>query len=345
MRLHYSKILLFSLSLIILVISSSNAHNKNKPYITTQTLTTTSRVLIECNIYIPNYDNDPDMKSVKENFDRQTSRRFEEYNERMQEKRQKCKEQCDKDIQQIIVKDEVQKSLAEKVEKVCLMCGCGLGGVAASIGLLGTAFVNELKRAAMAAAIETAIAGSEAQGAAAAHAAGLAKFIAGLKAWSIDKLGIRSLETFFTEAPFTQFSKLPNVIHQEYQTICGLNSSGSKPFCSDIAKNLNLLSQPSGAYVKTESIIAGKLNKFVIQATEAAETAAEMTTGKITAGAIKTNTAAVDSTYASCYTAIIGSVVAILIIVLVMVIIYFILRYRRKKRMNKKLQYTKLLNQ
>ncbi|SOS76409.1 rifin [Plasmodium sp. gorilla clade G1] len=344
MKLHYFKILLFSLLLNILVLASYE-NNKNKPYVTLYARTITLRVLSECDIKTSIYDNDEDMKSLKENFDRQMSQRFEEYKEHMIEKRKKCKEQCDKDIQKIILKDKIEKSLEEKMEKGCLRCGCGLGVVAASIGLLGTAVVNELKRAAMAAAIETAIAGSEAQGAAAAHTAGLAKFIAGLKAWSIDKLGIGSLESFFTEAPFTQFSKLPNVIHQEYQTICGLTSSGSKPFCNNIATNLNLLAPPSGTYVRTESIIAEKLNKVVIQATEAAETAAEITTGKITAGAIKTNTAAVDSIYASCHTAIIGSVVAILIIVLVMVIIYLILRYRRKKRMNKKLQYTKLLNQ
>ncbi|ETW27267.1 hypothetical protein PFFCH_05306 [Plasmodium falciparum FCH/4] len=42
---------------------------------------------------MPNYDNDPEMKEMMENFDRQTSQRFKEYDERMIEKRQKCKEQ------------------------------------------------------------------------------------------------------------------------------------------------------------------------------------------------------------------------------------------------------------
>ncbi|ETW52026.1 hypothetical protein PFUGPA_05970 [Plasmodium falciparum Palo Alto/Uganda] len=132
MKMHYSEILFFSLSLNILI-TSSYAHNKNKPHITQHTPTNTTRVLSECNLYMPNYDNDADMKSVKENFDRQTSRRFEEYEERVKDKRQKCKEQCDKEIQKIILKDKIQKSLEEKVEKGCLRCGCGLGGVAASI--------------------------------------------------------------------------------------------------------------------------------------------------------------------------------------------------------------------
>ncbi|ETW58827.1 hypothetical protein PFMC_05286 [Plasmodium falciparum CAMP/Malaysia] len=144
MKMHYSEILFFSLSLNILI-TSSYAHNKNKPHITQHTPTNTTRVLSECNLYMPNYDNDADMKSVKENFDRQTSRRFEEYEERVKDKRQKCKEQCDKEIQKIILKDKIQKSLEEKVEKGCLRCGCGLGGVAASVGLfggLGTYVIN-----------------------------------------------------------------------------------------------------------------------------------------------------------------------------------------------------------
>ncbi|WP_228715144.1 hypothetical protein, partial [Klebsiella pneumoniae] len=93
------------------------------------------------------------MKSVKENFNRQTSQRFEEYEERMREKRQKCKEQCDKDIQQIILKDKIEKSLEEKVEKGCLRCGCGLGGVATSVGIFGAIAVNEWTKAATAAAV------------------------------------------------------------------------------------------------------------------------------------------------------------------------------------------------
>ncbi|SOS76929.1 rifin [Plasmodium sp. gorilla clade G1] len=343
MKLHYYKLLLFSLPLNILV--SSYAHNKNKSYITIYTPTTTSRVLIECNLYMPNYDYYPDMNSVRENFDRQTSERFHEYDKRMIKNRRKFKEKCDNDMQQIIVKDKIQKSLEEKVEKGCLKCGCGLGGVAVGVGLLGTAVVNELKRAALAASIETAIASCEAKGAVAGHAAGVAKFIDGLKALGIDKLGIERLESFYTTTPFTEVSNLPIVIHQQYQVNCSSTLSNTKSFCSDIYNKLNLLPQPSGIYVKPESIIAGKLNEVVTHATEVAESAAETATGNVTAGAIKTNIAVVDTKYASCQIAINASVVAILVIVLVMVIIYLILRYRRKRKVNKKLQYTKLLNQ
>ncbi|EWC76598.1 hypothetical protein C923_02741 [Plasmodium falciparum UGT5.1] len=156
MKLHYSKILLFVLPLNILL-TLYHVHNKNKPYITQHTPTTTSRLLSECNINTPIYDKDADMKSVKENFDRQTSQRFDEYEERMQEKRKKRKEQCDKDIQEIILKDNMEKSLAEKVEKVCLRCGFGLGGIGAGVGIFGAIAVNEWTKAATAAAVQKGI--------------------------------------------------------------------------------------------------------------------------------------------------------------------------------------------
>ncbi|CDO61591.1 rifin, partial [Plasmodium reichenowi] len=122
MKLHYPKILLFLFLLNILV-----HNNKNKPSITPHH-TQTNRSLCECDTQSSNYDKDADMKSVKENFDRRTSQRFEEYEERMKDKRQKRKEERDKNIQKIIEEDKREKSLAKKVEKGCLRCGCGLGG-------------------------------------------------------------------------------------------------------------------------------------------------------------------------------------------------------------------------
>ncbi|SOS81644.1 PIR protein, putative [Plasmodium sp.] len=116
MKLCYYKILLFSLALNILV-SSSYENNKNKSYITPR--------------------HTPTITSRGKNFDRQTSQRFEEYEQRMITNRQKCKEQCDKDIKQIIVKDKIEKSLEEKVEKCCLNVGGVLGGgVAPAWGLI-----------------------------------------------------------------------------------------------------------------------------------------------------------------------------------------------------------------
>ncbi|ETW32019.1 hypothetical protein PFFCH_00545 [Plasmodium falciparum FCH/4] len=68
-------------------------------------------------------------------------------------------------------------------------------------------------------------------------------------------------------------------------------------------------------------------------------TATEMQT--IQAGKL----AQITETSYNLYSAIGYSVLDILIIVLVMIIIYLVLHYRRKKKMNKKAQYTKLLNQ
>ncbi|SOS81684.1 PIR protein, putative [Plasmodium sp.] len=343
MKLHYSKILLFSLLLNIL------AHNKNKPYITTHTPITTSRVLIECNIYMPNYDSDPDMKSVKENFDRQTSQRFVEYEERMNRKRQKCKEQCDKDIQQIIVKDKMEKTLAEKVEKVCLKCGCGLGGVATSVGVLGTAVVNVLKKAAMDASIGAAIADGVVKGASIGASKGAAKVIAGLKALNVDKLFPETLGSFINATNYNQDSLITELVNIRYIMTCktpvpGLFSNPSNSMCNTI-ETWGFVEGPSSANVLTKAAIGEKVTNVVTVAKAAAETTGKTAAENVTAVGIKNNIAEVNATYASFQNAIIASTVVIVIIVLVMIIIYLILRYRRKKKMKKKRQYIKLLKE
>ncbi|ETW20264.1 hypothetical protein PFFVO_00888 [Plasmodium falciparum Vietnam Oak-Knoll (FVO)] len=154
MKLHCSKILLFLLPLNILV-TSYHVHSKNKPSITSHH-TQTNRSLCECDTQSSNYDKDTGMKSVMQQFVDRSSQRFEEYEERMKEKRRKCKEQRDKNVQEIIEKDKREKSLEEKMEKGCLMCGCGLGGVAASVGIFGTVAVKELTKAAITTATELA---------------------------------------------------------------------------------------------------------------------------------------------------------------------------------------------
>ncbi|ETW32218.1 hypothetical protein PFFCH_00331 [Plasmodium falciparum FCH/4] len=75
---------------------------KKKAYFTTQHTSNTKsikphRSLCECELYdryIPIYDYNQEMKEVMQQFDERTSQRFREYDERMQEKRQTCKEQC-----------------------------------------------------------------------------------------------------------------------------------------------------------------------------------------------------------------------------------------------------------
>ncbi|ETW39407.1 hypothetical protein PFNF135_06214 [Plasmodium falciparum NF135/5.C10] len=314
MKLHYTNILLFFLLLNILV-STSYANNKNKPYITPNTRTTTLRVLSECNIERSIYDNDSDMKYVKENFDRQTSQRFEEYEERMNVKRQKYKEKRDKNIQEIIAKDRMEKSLAEKVEKVCLSCGCGLGGVAASLGIFGTIAVNEWTKAATAAATQKGI------------EAGIEEAIRGIKTgFSLNELGGVALEKLFTAETFKKNMFFVEKIVEEYNTMCEngtVEESVFSLFRGNFPNN-------EGMIIKSISTSA---NDIALKAGKAAETVEKAEIVLINA----------ESSYM--YSAIGYSVTAILIILLVMVIIYLILRYRRKKKMNKKLQYTKLLNQ
>ncbi|ETW57346.1 hypothetical protein PFUGPA_00658 [Plasmodium falciparum Palo Alto/Uganda] len=307
MKLHYSKLLLFSLLLNIL------AHNKNKPYLKTHhTSTTTSRVLSECDIHMPNYDKDPDMKSVKENFDRQTSQRFEEYEERMREKRQKCKEQCDKDIQQIILKDKIEKSLEEKVEKGCLRCGCGLGGVATSVGIIGPVAVKGLENAALLAAAQKGI------------ATGIDKAIEGLKIkFDLEKLSGVSLNTILNAKNFKHPMILGQLVQREYNAICESDPSNSVNALCIYRRSLNS---------ETYKLIATDAQTVALDAGKAAAEAEE-------AEIILANA---ESSYL--YGAIGYSVLVILIILLVMIIIYLILRYRRKKKMNKKEQYTKLLS-
>ncbi|SOS81831.1 PIR protein, putative [Plasmodium sp.] len=221
MKLRYTKILLFYLPLNILV-SSSYEHNKNNPYSTERHIRTPiSRVLSECDIQTSIYDDDTEMKSVKEIFDRQMSQRFEEYDERMKDKRQKCKEQCDKDIQEIIVKDKIDKSLAEKVEKGCLKCGCGLGGVAASVGIIGPIAISEVKKAALVAAAQKGI------------AEGIEAAIKGVKGiWGLAEVESVNFGELVTATNFSDQNLLGHALQTLGNEICVEGGAGyNKSFC------------------------------------------------------------------------------------------------------------------
>ncbi|SOS77877.1 PIR protein, putative [Plasmodium sp. gorilla clade G1] len=338
MNLHYNKILLFSFSLNILVLSSYE-HNKYKQCIIPHTRTTTSRLLSECDLYMANCDNDPDMKSVKENFDRQTSQRFEEYEERMITNRQKYKEQRDKDIQQIILKDKIDKSLEEKVEKGFLICGCGLGGVAASVGIIGPIVINELKKAALLAAESTAIAKGAVEGKAAGDIAGAAELITRLKAtFYIDKLGSDALGSVFTSQNYNDVSKITHSVFMQYQqSSCQSLNTGpivgsEKSICTFMKEATFLPGDISPEVVLPEKVIRTSVETMVSEAESvAAAKSAKVTTAQ-TAAFKKTYMDAVQAEFNGYIYSINASVIAILIIVLVMVIIYLILRYRRKKK-------------
>ncbi|ETW46154.1 hypothetical protein PFMALIP_05782 [Plasmodium falciparum MaliPS096_E11] len=270
-----------------------------------------------------------------ENFDRQTSQRFHEYDERMKTTRQKCKERCDKEIQKIILKDKMEKqmaqqlttletkidtddiptcicekSLADKTEKFCLNCGKTMGGVAPGWGLVsGLGYVgwtNYVTQTALQKGIEEGV-----------------------------KYGIQELKVFHSLYRLINFSEIKNLInHTNYanrmtyitfvksvnSTKCVGNAVKTEPFCNFVS-------------LRGESALSQRASGI-------AENAADI--AKITEADVLKEGASATS---SLTTAIIASVVAIVVIVLIMVIIYLILRYRRKKKMKKKLQYIKLLKE
>ncbi|SPJ08679.1 PIR protein, putative [Plasmodium sp. DRC-Itaito] len=345
MKVHYINILLFAHALNILV------HNKNKPSITPKIPTT--RLLCECELYAPiNYDNDPKMKEVMDNFDRQTSQRFLEYDERMKTTRQKCKEQCDKEIQKIILKDKLEKelmdkfakldtdiqsdaiprcicekSVADKVEKGCLRCGGILGSAVPELGAMGaialynlSAWYTEAIIAAKAAAVTKATALATKAGMNAVKLE-INKLIAD----SIGDPGLFDLTKIVSKLNFNCNKALYESAMELANGTCivdGKEIGGS--FCNTILRGEKF----------TFKLFAD------VGATRFEETYASQK-GILEAK----NIAAVKTAYGGYNTSIIAPIIAIVVIVLVMVIIYLILRRRRKKKMKKKVQYIKLLEE
>ncbi|EWC90372.1 hypothetical protein PFNF54_00821, partial [Plasmodium falciparum NF54] len=157
-----------------------NTHKK--PHTTARHIQT-NRLLCECELYMSNYDNDPEMKSVMQQFHDRTKQRFQEYDEMLQEKRQICKDTCDKEIQKIILKDKIEKELNEKFsalhtdiqsdaiptciceksvtdkfEKTCLKCSGIFATAVPELGLIGgTVVYDAAVKAATKAAIKKAI--------------------------------------------------------------------------------------------------------------------------------------------------------------------------------------------
>ncbi|SOS78226.1 PIR protein, putative [Plasmodium sp. gorilla clade G1] len=377
MKVHYINILMFTLPLNILVTLRHVISQKN-PYITSHTpnskTTRTHRSLCGCDIYMSNYDNDPEMKKLMENFDHQISERFQEYDERMKGKRQKCKEQCDKEIQKIILKDKIEKELsqhlstlqtnitaddiptcvceecvADKMEKKCLKCTQNFGGIVApSLAVLGgiaELAISVWKPAALLAAEKAAAKAGTAAGFKAGEAMGFKTVISGFKELYIDKLCPRILESFLTTRHYTDVSNLPHLIYEQYDKTCSAFSTVDNPICKVIGPKLNLIAETGQAPVLPKVAIAEKLNGIVEEAKIAAGVKATDVTTKTTTKIITDQTGVIEGICNGCHTTIIASIVAVLIIVLVMVIIYLVLRYRRKNKMKKKHQYIKLLKE
>ncbi|ETW27852.1 hypothetical protein PFFCH_04727 [Plasmodium falciparum FCH/4] len=368
------------LIIVLIMIYNQRNHNSTTPHHPPNT-----RSLCECKLYSPaNYDSDPEMKSIMQQFEDRTTQRFHEYDERMKTTRQKCKEQCEKDIQKIILKDKLEKelmdkfatlqtdiqndaiptcicekSLEDKMEKECLKCAQNLGGIVApSTGVLGeiaALAVNAWKTTEIAAATQEAIAKGLALGKIAGEAAGVAKVIDLVKStFKIEELGGQSFESFFTATSYKKVASITQALYDEYADIClprftafGTVRGVRYNSSSPICTFVEegILATSRGKGGSPIEFIGKKVETMVSKAEGVATARAADVAAAEKAEILETSTKAIETTTTPYYTPIIVSIVAIVVIILTMVIIYKILRYRRKKRMKKKLQYIKLLEE
>ncbi|CDO61521.1 rifin [Plasmodium reichenowi] len=375
MKVHCINILLFALPLTIL----ENTHKKNPTIITRHTQT--NRSLCECDLYMPNYDNDPQMKTVMDNFNKQTQQRFQEYDERMKTTRQKCKDRCDKESQKIILKDKLEKelmdkfatlhtdiqsdtiptcicekSIADKVEQFCLNCGMNVGGgVTLSSGVLGgigQVALSAWKPKALDAAIKAALKANDAKILAAGFKAGNTRGMEivtfGLEHFGVDELFPGVYNPFVNTGPYTEVTNLASSILEKYGPTCtSLNRGFTAPTaCSKFQVNLGIYLTKDNPYGTPESIaIPQRFGELLKRADVASDAAAKIAREGATNAIKAQEIALIEGGFDSTISSINAAIIAIVIIVLIMVIIYLILRYRRKKKMKKKLQYIKLLEE
>ncbi|SOS76181.1 rifin [Plasmodium sp. gorilla clade G1] len=354
MKFHCFNIFLFYHSLNILLLSSHVNNKRNhyiKPHTSNTKATKSHRSLCEFELYAPaNYDNDPEMKEVLDNFDRQTSQRFEEYNERMIKNRQKCKEQWDKDNQKIILKDKIQKeltkklgvlqpdiprdaistctcekSISDKTGNFCLNCGHWLGSNVPLVGLMsGIAFY----RWAIKYAVECGI--SEGAKAAASEAVKVAINLLTDRIPGLEGLLKGSLDSIVTKNMNSPMH-LGMALHDAVGNACSPATPASD-FVQPATCNSQFIQQQHLSLKVIE--ITGEASEAAKQAGAVAGKAAQ---GKAWSAAF---------TWENFLSSPLGiSIIVTVCIVVMLIIIYLILRYRRKKKMKKKLQYIKLLKE
>ncbi|EWC73412.1 surface antigen [Plasmodium falciparum UGT5.1] len=351
MKIHYINILLFALALNIL---EHNQRNHKNPTPHTPKIPTT-RLLCECELYEPvNYNSDRVMKKVMEIFNKQTQERFHEYDDRMAEKRMQCKDQCDKEIQKIILKDKLEKelmdkfatlqtdiqndaiptcvcekSIADKMEKECLRCAQNLGGIVAPssgvLGGIGEAAISLLKPAAITAAEKAAV----------TEATALATQ-AGMNAVRFEIQGLSNI--YSLDEGFVDLSSIVSKL--TYNNRDALIQSAK-----NVIGNACNVPGTNRTTIFYNSVIKYGGEKTFDPIVEAGRSAFEKTLASQKELLKTAKVGAVEATYGGYHISIIASIVAIVVIVLIMIIIYLILRYRRKKKMKKKLQYIKLLEE
>ncbi|CDO61929.1 rifin [Plasmodium reichenowi] len=320
MHVYYISILLFAIPLNILVSFPPKNPSITTPY---DTPIYTSRVLSEMDIKSSNYDNDPQMKKVMKKFQDRTSERLREYDERMKEKRQKSKEERDKRTQEIIEKDKMEKSLEEKVEKGCLKCGVVLGGGVLPVWGMITGLWYATWSQYVAIAVAEAAKNAGIKAGVNVGLANITKIASQLKWASELKIPtIKMLKTLTTGISAEDVT-LPGIIKT-------INSKGAA-FLD--AGDYSLFSTWIQTLSETPKTVT---TQYATQAKAVSAAFSKAEAGVLTQAGNATSTLT---------TAITATVVTIVVIVLILVIIYLILRYRRKKKMNKKAQYTKLLKE
>ncbi|ETW58005.1 hypothetical protein PFMC_06096 [Plasmodium falciparum CAMP/Malaysia] len=316
------------------------------------------------------------MKAVMQGFDRQTSERFHEYDERMKTTRQKCKDKCDKEIQKIILKDKLEKqmeqqlitletkidtgdiptcicekSMADKMEKDCLRCTYGLGTLAPTVGLIGAVAVHAWKPTALKAAIAAALEANNANILAAANAAGIQAgknvVIQVLKSFRVQDVCPEIFKSILKISHYNEVINFARSINMEYGATCTSLDKNIVPSleCKEFQIKFGIFRIDGNPGPPSASAIPEIVGEIVEGAKATAETTKTQVAAAKTATIKATQEKAIEAASMQLYTAIGYSITAILIIVLIMVIIYLILRYRRKKKMKKKLQYIKLLEE
>ncbi|ETW39113.1 hypothetical protein PFTANZ_00175 [Plasmodium falciparum Tanzania (2000708)] len=320
MKVHCINILLFAVPLNIL------AYTHKKPSITSRHIQNT-RLLCECELYMPNYDNDLEMKRVMQKFHDRTTQRFQEYDEKLQEKRQIYKDKCDKEIQKIILKDKLEKeltekfailqtdihsdaiptcicekSLADKVEKGCLRCGSILGAAMPEVGSIGATALYTLcqwQTKAIATAIEKAMVQGAAEGLAAGIQAG--KVVA-IK--SLEKLGVQQFWTGMSNyilkmSHYNEVANLTAVMYTHKFNACKDATEAFLDKCNAFDINIGVYTADGRNAVVPREALPKVLKAIVSKAETTAKAAAEAKSTTVAAEITEQQTAVINATYTS----------------------------------------------
>ncbi|EUR82666.1 hypothetical protein PFBG_00011 [Plasmodium falciparum 7G8] len=294
---------------------------------------------------MPNYDNDPEMKRVMQQFHDRTKQRFQEYDEMLQEKRQICKDTCDKEIQKIILKDKIEKELtekfvaldtnittkdiptcvcekssAEKTEKFCHNCGYALGSIAPNIGLLGGPGIYGWKIATLAFVKEFAAEAGAAKGAVAGEAAGKNTIIGALKTYfHIDNLNGTPLQLFFNSTSYSDVTTIVSAIDSQMNTSCDVFAVNidNDTICA-LRETFKTFATPGKPPVDQKTAITKGVIQFVGKAKGADELIATKVSSETSSRIITKGNALIEAGFDSSTTSIYASIIVILIIVLIM---------------------------